>query len=339
MPRFDRRTRNWVFTLNNPTAQDDNNLRTAYSRGKISYIVFQKERASTGTEHWQGYVELTNPTTLSGIKMILTRSRSHAIHVENRRGSGNQAREYAMKDDTRIDGPFESGTMRRSADLTTQIEMTKTHSIKEIMEANPVAYMRNFRGLERIKALNEKPRNHKPDIWIFYGPTGTGKTALARKLMKENKGYQITWPEGRGQWWFPGYDGEKMCLADEFSHQVPMRKMLQMLDSGPMKVQVKGGFRQFQGWKWIITTNHDPYDWYPGVGQNLLAPLWRRLKEFAKVWVFEELQRDEDDPDTIGVTRKLRKWVDPGGWRGQPEYTATVYDVVEFDEESDEDDE
>lgn len=71
----------------------------------MKYIVYQKERApSTGALHFQGYVVLTNPTSLVGMKAI------HATaHWEVAKGSAQDNIAYCTKEDSRVSPPVERG--------------------------------------------------------------------------------------------------------------------------------------------------------------------------------------------------------------------------------------
>lgn len=88
----------WVFTLNNPEG-----LLELPVGGK--YLVYQRERGENGTEHFQGYVEMVKRATLSTMKAWLPRA-----HFERRRGTQKQARDYCMKEESRVGGPWELGT-------------------------------------------------------------------------------------------------------------------------------------------------------------------------------------------------------------------------------------
>lgn len=91
--------RSWCFTLNNPDGlldfDDFNDAR---------YLIYQEETGAEGTHHLQGYVEFTKPKRLAAVKKILDRA-----HWEPRRGTREQARDYARKEESRVGGPYEHG--------------------------------------------------------------------------------------------------------------------------------------------------------------------------------------------------------------------------------------
>jgi len=63
------RTKDWVFTMNNPEPQQMESLHSPES--KVRYLVYQLEVAETGTEHLQGYVEFVEGMTWPEVKEIL----------------------------------------------------------------------------------------------------------------------------------------------------------------------------------------------------------------------------------------------------------------------------
>lgn len=87
------RFRNAVFTINNPPMdenQPDQREEPAWCPEKMRYLGYALERGTSGTVHWQGYVELKSPTCLSAIKVLL----GNSPHIESRQGTAQQARDY-----------------------------------------------------------------------------------------------------------------------------------------------------------------------------------------------------------------------------------------------------
>lgn len=77
------------------------------SHEKITRAAVQKEKApETGREHFQGYLSLTAPMRLSGVKAIL---KDDTAHLEVCKGTPKQSWDYCTKEDTRIDGPWTYG--------------------------------------------------------------------------------------------------------------------------------------------------------------------------------------------------------------------------------------
>lgn len=113
----------------------------------IRYVVFQLEVGELGTPHFQGYIELTRPQRFTWL-----RSNFAAARYAERRGLRDEARSYAMKEDTRTAGPWEygdfnSGGAGRRTDLSSLVETCKTGSLKRVADEHPemvIRYPRYF---------------------------------------------------------------------------------------------------------------------------------------------------------------------------------------------------
>lgn len=101
------RTRKWSFTLNNYTEEEMTQM-THFS-GKL---VFSKETGESGTPHLQGYIELKNARTLSGLKKELKINR---IHLEPSYKNRQANVLYCVKEGNVIRNDF--GKIYTGADL------------------------------------------------------------------------------------------------------------------------------------------------------------------------------------------------------------------------------
>lgn len=72
----------------------------------VKYCVYQLEVGAEGTEHFQGYMELSGKHSYKQLHGIIGLERAH---FETRRGSGPQAITYCTKVDTRVAGPYHMG--------------------------------------------------------------------------------------------------------------------------------------------------------------------------------------------------------------------------------------
>ena len=84
-------SKNWCFTLNNPTAEDD--PRTWEG---TAYVTWQLEEGEDETPHYQGYLVMDKKVRLSSMKKINERA-----HWEKRLGTQQQAIDYCNKEDSR----------------------------------------------------------------------------------------------------------------------------------------------------------------------------------------------------------------------------------------------
>lgn len=98
------RKKQWCWTLNNPTDDEEQHLADAYNAGSIVYHVYGREVGDNGTPHLQGYTAFEREITFRTVKIRLG---SNRLHVEATRGTPAQASDYCKKD-----GDFEEfGTL------------------------------------------------------------------------------------------------------------------------------------------------------------------------------------------------------------------------------------
>ena len=84
-----QQSRSWCFTINNWTEKDE----TAIAMAGARYTVYGKEVGESGTPHLQGYVYFANKKSMKGVSKLLP-----TAHLEMRKGTHEQARNYCIKD-------------------------------------------------------------------------------------------------------------------------------------------------------------------------------------------------------------------------------------------------
>lgn len=184
-------TRAAVFTVNNPTDQD--RLSLLEPPEYVRYMVYQLEQGEEGTQHFQGYAEFSKSLKMAGLKKWLNRA-----HFEKRRGTREQARDYCMKEEGRIEEPVEYGDFTKGGsgarnDLKEiQEKLHKGVSMKRIAQDHFSSWLRYEEGFKKYRKLVCVPDNpkhpldsfsHEPleltKTTLIYGPSGTGKTMFA----------------------------------------------------------------------------------------------------------------------------------------------------------------
>ena len=86
--------RRWVFTWNNPVMTAPECSAHLMQDASIRYAVFQSEVCpTTGTPHFQGYVELASPQRRSWMIAMMGEGR---VHYEIARGNRVKCRDYCM---------------------------------------------------------------------------------------------------------------------------------------------------------------------------------------------------------------------------------------------------
>lgn len=206
------RVRNWCFTVFDmgvplPPVDTD----------RVRYIVWQQERSpTTNVLHFQGYVEFNVPVTMGQCKAIFC---DNTMHLEIRRGTRTQARDYCMKDDTREPGTtfsefgvFVNGGQHSSLEEC-YMDIKNGATAGEICENFPALYIRHKHHIDelivdrnRLDNLKRTREDYETVEWRAWqrevidkleeqavrqvlwvvDPTGNnGKTFLARYLISQ----------------------------------------------------------------------------------------------------------------------------------------------------------
>jgi len=269
---------------------------------RVRYVVWQRELApETGRVHIQAYVELY---MAAGIAMLKRLFNCPTMHVEKRRGTQDQARNYCMKEDTRDGpdgGPFEYGTYSKTPgngqgkrnDLTDAVEALAAGGVEAVVEKHPNTYVRYHRGIHalyqaKLEAIaSRQQRNVKTAV--FYGEPGTGKTHCAFELARitGEEIYILNAPAGRNQSvWFNGYQNQKILVVDEMNGDwIGWQLLLRMTDKYPLQCQTKGGM-VWAMWEIVIFTSNAHWeDWYPYYAGGMdKAALKRRIHKVVKFY-------------------------------------------------------
>lgn len=113
------------------------------------------------------------------------------------------------------------------------------------------------RSFQQYALLCSKPRDFKTEVIVIQGPTGTGKTLLAKEMCIT----EVYW-KPNNIWW-DGYLGHDNVILDEFYGWLQWSVILQLFDRYPLMIECKGGSINFNSKRIIVTTNKTPKQWYP----------------------------------------------------------------------------
>lgn len=245
----------------------------------VRYIILGKESCPTsGRLHWQSYIELSKPMRISTIKKLFN---DNTIHLEARRGTREEAKQYCMKDGEYEEfGKWIKGQGHRS-DLDDIVDsLQRGERLSEIMVSHPVMYCKYRNGLKDIaNTISEKriPSWRDVEVVLITGPTGSGKT----KMAMEEATYKIQ--AGEMTWW-DGYDGDEAICIDEYDNDVKITKMLGILDGYKLRLPVKGGFTSANWKKVFITTNLRMRELHPMAKSEHVKALMRRITKVVDLW-------------------------------------------------------
>lgn len=279
-----QKRKDWCFTINNPKGPvvfDDS----------MRYLVYQMEKGDSGTSHYQGFVQFKSARYFKGVRTLL----GQQPHLEFRRGTALEARDYCKKSEGRLQGPFEFGQICSGQGSRTDIvafrdAIQQGKRKRDLVEDMPGA-MQRFSKFYRTVSFQTRPVSGPREVVLFYGPTGLGKTKTVHHAWKDHDYW--TMPLTNGTMWFDDYDCQERVLIDDFAGKfshVSLVNLLRLLHEYPERVPVKGGHVWWNPKLISITTNIHPNDWYDysNRSEQRLA-LKRRI---SKVFLFQELGVD-----------------------------------------------
>lgn len=280
------RSNRWCFTINNYTVEEAEHLTNI----DVKYIVFGKEVGEQGTPHLQGFVVFNKRMVLNKVKELI----GERAHLEVARGSNSEAANYCKKDGNFIErGELPADRGRAGGEATKRKwEDAYDAAAKGDFDAIPremfIKYRKAFREIYQ-EELNRSTLAigdidlKKHFIWI-YGPTGTGKSHLARSLAMLIDQEHPPYLKGLNKWW-SGYQQQKVVIIEEASPETckflaPLFK--QWCDKWPFVAETKGGsFEHGIRPDYIfITSNYSLEECFPE--QNDYQPMKRRVYEFFK---------------------------------------------------------
>lgn len=272
------RAKHWVFTLNNYTPEEEQAIRALVStHDKVRYLCFGHEIGASGTPHLQGYLSLQSRLRHAQVRDLLPRA-----HIEVRRGSHEEARDYCAKDDA--DGFYEDGEAPSCQGMRTDLESLKNDlqsgkRMKDIADDHFGTFLKYQRGINAYRNIVAIRRNWICSVVVYWGRTGAGKTKAVYENLPDINDLYVH-PGGP---WFDGYDSHEIVLFDDFSGSCfKISYLLKLLDRYPMQVPVKGGFVSWCPKEIYFTSNLNPDNWYSGAHSEHVAALFRRFTNIVR---------------------------------------------------------
>jgi len=134
------RAKNWCFTLNNYTADQEAAIAATVESGEAEYVVVGREVGESGTPHLQGFIVFQKRKRLSQVRDLLANN----AHLEVAR-LPKEAAEYCKKDgDFKEYGSFDADTKGKRNDLEAFKEDVKAGMLKldAIRETHSSVYAR-----------------------------------------------------------------------------------------------------------------------------------------------------------------------------------------------------
>lgn len=254
-----KQIRYMCFTLNNYTQDEWDYL----WEEDTDYTILGKEKGKNGTPHIQGYIEFKGSKNWDTIKKKHPR-----IHIEERRGTPQQAADYCKKDGDYIE-KGEISKQGKRTDLDRMANMiVEGQPVSNVAITYPKDFIKFHRGISALHNILKPHRTTKPKCYWFWGDTGTGKTYRAKQL---GSTYFI---KDNTRWW-ADYQQEEVIIIDDFrKDDIPLQTLLKWLDENKISVEIKGGYIPLNSPVIAITCDQGPWMYWMN---NDLDQLTRRL--------------------------------------------------------------
>lgn len=301
-----------LFTINNPTFKDAQALwelggatvtlegnKADWSTGhnpRIKYLIYGAEHADGGfdpndghplTPHYQGFLILKNPQRISTIMKLLG-GRAHPCNPGKDDPSARMAN-YCRKEGFYFQfGSLEGGAstektpaeLRKEAIAWLDNEENQYVRFKDIPKHLLFAPGFITAWETGRKTLLGPDRQLK--IITIIGPTACGKSYAAHNLFPDH----AKWIPGNGGAWFSNGDAP-VLLFEEFAGQIPIQKMLTLLDHYPLQLEYKGSMSPALYTTVVITSNVSPDHWYANTIKNA-----KNIEECARLGIsIDEAER------------------------------------------------
>lgn len=256
-------SKSWVYTLNNPTPQEEASMKL----WECSYMIFGHEVGEQGTPHLQGFVTFKRGYRLTQLKTFCPRA-----HWQ-RAVASEQAANYCTKGtDIFVKDNREQGKRNDLEDCIKNIE-SAGEVTRDIVMAHPSTFVKFYKGLYAFADVVRPglPPRNPPTVYWLYGDTGTGKTRYCYDQDPD------LWQSTGDLKWFDGYKGHRTALIDDFRADFcPFDRLLRLLDRYPMRVPTKGGFTVWEPQQIFITCPYSPERLYTSCPEDL-QQLVRRI--------------------------------------------------------------
>lgn len=262
-------TRNWCFTLNNPTEEERQSFRNFEVAGLprgLAFLVYQEERGhAEETAHFQGYLE----TSVSHKIGWLKNNFNGRAHYEPRMGTQAQAIAYCTKEDSRVPDGMRGSFGEPRGETSQEAKQKRIDTLDGIrkgtirlrdVDSETLLNSGFLQAAKHILSTKLGPRR-EVEVITIVGGTGIGKSYACYSFCGDDL---ITYQRNG---WFGGADTQgSNLLFDEFTGDLPFSDFLKYLDGYPMQLPIKGSFYPAHYTRVFITSNVMPENWWVSKG-------------------------------------------------------------------------
>lgn len=323
------RTKKWCFTLNNYTAEDCQKIEAI----ECEYLIYGKEVGDQGTHHLQGFIYFTNRKTFNTVKKLL----GDKCHIEAAKGSIKENIAYCSKDgDVFIKGvepeeQSEKGGQATKRKWEDAQKAAKEGRFEDIPADLWIRYRNSFKQEyqeQRVESVKPIEGDLKKHFFWIWGPTGTGKSYLARQIARHIAANEEPFLKQLNKWW-SGYRMQKVVIIEEVNPsicQIMASYFKQWCDKWPFSAETKGGAfeRGIRPEYVIITSNYSIDDCFEKEEDRL--PMQRRCRDVFKesIGAFQFFPIDTQSQSVEHDTQTLQVRDPPGNQQANSQISQEV---------------
>lgn len=280
-----KRVRRWSLTLNNPTEEEWEAVRTI-PLGNVTRAIFANEIGEEGTPHIQGFIHFKNAKSLTATKKFLG---SNRWHLEISRGTDYENWTYCGKEDTNAlqfgDEPIEGDDLSVWARIVQHIDDGMTTN--EIIRRYPETAMRCITAIEKYRLDVDRQNAGWRDVVTTYihGSTGCGKT----RYVMDKYGYQNVYRATDKKNPFDMYAGQDVIIFEEFRSTYKIEDMLNWLDGYPIELPARYANKMAKFTKVYILSNWTFYEQYERVQEQYSSTWDAFVRRIDHLWDESEL--------------------------------------------------
>ena len=226
-----KRSRKWVYTLNNPTQEDLDHWPNIPA---VKQHICGMETGNSGTPHFQGFIEFKNAKTMQAVKKAMY---NNTVHLEHPVSSDWHNWNYCMKDNSIIvqvgEMPPEPVHSNSHSDWDFVLDQAQRgRTMLDILENKPHL----GRYVSAINRVVSEVETQTQDAWrtldVTYitGPAGVGKSRAIMEKHGHEQVYRIT--DKKNPW--DGYRGQPVVVFEEYRSNYGIENMLNWLDGYPI---------------------------------------------------------------------------------------------------------
>ena len=182
-------------------------------------------------------------------------------HLEERRGTRDQARDYCRKDEGLLGGRVELGEFEQQRGRRTDIEAFRDAIVggdkdEELFTSHTAAFLRYGGLIQRARYAIHKRARREMRVIVCCGETGAGKSHYAWNY-RDGDMSQVFKLFSKKPLWFDGYAGEPVLFIDEWEGDPTCESLKEICDVWPYQGPIKGG-SVIAAWEVVIIATN----WY-----------------------------------------------------------------------------